>query len=106
LYMKEYIRKMLEVFKYSAELKDTNKVSTPAADHLFEVNQNCNKLGDNKREEFHTTVAKALFLCNRSRPDLQPKVLLLCTTSRVQSPYEDDWKKPLRLSKYLEQTVA
>jgi len=71
MYMKEYTRKMLEEFKYSAELKDTNKVSTaPAADHMFEVNQNCNKLGDNKREEFLTTVANALFLCKRSRPDL------------------------------------
>jgi len=80
LYMKEYIRKMLEEFKYSTELKDTNKISTPVADHLFEVNQNCNKLGDNKREEFHTIVAKALFLCKRSRPDLQPTVPFLCTT--------------------------
>jgi len=37
LYMKECIRKMLEEFKYSTELKETNRVSTPAADHLFEV---------------------------------------------------------------------
>jgi len=70
-------------------LKGTNKVSAPAADHLFGVNQNCNKLGYNKREEFRTTVAKALFLCKRSRPDLQPTVPFLCT--RVQSLYEDDW---------------
>jgi len=94
---------MSEEFKHSAELKDTNKVSTPAADHLFEVNQNCNELGDNKREEFHTTVTNALFSCKRSRPDLQPAGPFFCT--RVQSPDEDDWKKLLRLLKYLEQTV-
>jgi len=94
---------MLEEFKHSAELKDTNKVSTPAAYHLFEVNQNCNKLGDNKSKEFHITVAKVLFLCKRSRPDLQPTVTFLGT--RVQSPDEDDWKRLLRLLKHLEQTV-
>jgi len=103
LYMKEHTRKMLEEFKHSAELKDTNKVSTPAADLLFEVNQNCNKLRDNKREEFHTTMTNTLFLCKRSRPDLQPAVLFLCT--RVQSPDKDDWKKLLTLLKHLEQTV-
>jgi len=88
--MKEHTRKMLEQFKHSTELKEINKVSTPAADHLFEVNQNCSKLGDKKRKEFHTTVANALFLCKRSRPDLQPTVPFLCT--RVQSSDEDDWK--------------
>jgi len=35
LHMKACIRMMLEEFKHSAELKDTNKVSTPAADHLL-----------------------------------------------------------------------
>ena len=50
LHMKEHIRKMSEEFKHSAELKDANKVSTPAACHLFEANQNCNELGDNRME--------------------------------------------------------
>jgi len=71
---------------------------------LFEVNQNCNKLGDNKSEEFSTTVANALFLCKRSRrPDWQHAVPFLC--AGVQSPDEDDWKKLLRKLKHLEQTV-
>jgi len=99
LLMQEHIRKMLKDFKHSAELKDTNKVST----HLFEVNQKCNELGDKKREVFHTTVANALFLCKRSRPDLQPTVPFLCTS--VQSPDKDDWKKLMRLLKHLEHIV-
>ena len=103
MYMKDYILKMLDQFKYKNELKEVKKVSTPAADHLFNVNPNCSRLGDEKREEFHTMVAKALFLCKRSRPDLQPTVPFLCT--RVQSPDQDDWKKLLRMLKYLEQTV-
>jgi len=103
LYMNEQIKKMLEEFKYSTELKEINKVSTPAADHLFEVNRHCSKLGDKKREEFHTAVPTALFLYKRSRPDLQPTVPFLST--RVQSPDDDDWKQLLRMLKYLEQTV-
>jgi len=96
---------MKEHFKHSAELKDhTNKASTPAADHLFEANQNCNELGDNTMEEFHTTVANTLFQCKRSaRPNLQHALPFLCTG--VQSSDEDDWKRQLRLLKYLEQTV-
>ena len=103
LYMKDYIRKMLDDFKYKSELKGVKRVSTPAAEHLFAVNPNGNKLDNDKKEEFHTMVAKALFLCKRSRPDLQPTVPFLCT--RVQSPDQDDWKKLLRMLKYLEQTV-
>lgn len=53
-------------------------------------------------EEFHTTVAKGLFLCKRARPDLQPTIPFLCT--RVQEPDRDDWKKLLRMMKYLELT--
>jgi len=49
-------------------------------------------------------VAKALFLCKRTRPDLQPTVPFLCTG--VQSSDEDDWKKLLRLLKHLKQTVG
>ena len=45
LHMKRNIRKMLEKFKHKNELKYIKKTSTPAADHFFEINPNCNKLG-------------------------------------------------------------
>jgi hypothetical protein len=61
LCMKDYIRKMLDDFKYKSELKGIKRVSTPAAEHLFAVNPNGNKLDNDKKEEFHTMVAKALF---------------------------------------------
>ena len=83
-----------EESKHSTELKEINEASTLTADHLFEANQNCNKLGDKKREE--SKVTKALFLCKSRRPDSQPAVPFLCTT--VQSPDEADWKRQLRLS--------
>ena len=47
-------------------------------------------------------MAKSLFLCKRTRPDLQPTVPFLCT--RVKEPDVDDWKKLLRMMKYLVET--
>ena len=80
LHMKEHIRKMLEEFKHSTELKEINKVSNPAADHLFQVNQNCNKLGDKKME--CNSGKGFVFLCKRSTgPDLQPTVPFLSNSS-------------------------
>ena len=50
----------------------------------------------------YRVVAQLLFLCKRSRPDLQPAVPFLCT--RVQAPDVDDMKKLLRVLKWLERT--
>jgi hypothetical protein len=103
IYMKEYIRNMLAEFKGKPEVDNLKKVTTPAASHLFNVNPKGVKLSDTWKDEFHTTVAKALFLCKRTRPDIQPTVPFLCT--RVKEPDEDDWKKLLRMMKYLSQTI-
>ena len=103
IYMKDYAKKMLEEFKFKSEVDGLKHVSTPAAEHLFIINDKSGKVGNDKKEELHTTVAKALFLCKRARPDLQPTVPFLCT--RVKAPDEDDWKKMLRMLKYLESTV-
>ena len=51
---------------------------------------------------FHTTVAKGLFLCKSSRPDIQPEILFLCTI--VQNPNLEDWGKLLRMLSYLKAT--
>jgi hypothetical protein len=103
IYMKEYIKKMLHEFKYMEEVEAIKKVSTPAAEHLYNVNPKATELDNNKKEEFHTMVAKALFLCKRARPDLQPTVPFLCT--RVNFSDEDDWKKLKRMLKYLQSTI-
>ena len=100
MYMKEYVLSMVKDFPYYDEVKKLKPVATPAAEHLFEVNKKSDKICKQKAEEFHTTVAKGLFLCKRTRPDLQPTIPFLCT--RVQSPDVDDWKKLLRMLKYLE----
>ena len=102
IYMKDYIDRMIKDFPYMEQVQQMKKVNTPAAEHLFTVNPKAEKLNDKMKEEFHTAVAKALFLCKRARPDLQPTVPFLCT--RVREPDVDDWKKLLRMFMYLEDT--
>jgi hypothetical protein len=76
--------------------------TTPAATHLYEINSNAEKLKQEKIEIFHTITAKLLFLSKRARPDLQQAVGFL--TTRVKNPDIDDWKKLIRLIKYLRGT--
>jgi hypothetical protein len=102
LLMKDSIIKMLEDFPYKDQLHLIKPVSTPAAEHLFEVNDKATKLVRNMADGFHTAVAKGLFLCKRARPDLQPTNPFLRT--RVKQPDEEDWKKLLRMLKYIDLT--
>lgn len=102
IYMKDYIEKMLQEFPYLDQVDQLKKVSTPAAEHLFTVNSKAEKLKNGMKEDFHTTVAKGLFMCKKARPDLQPTIPFLCT--RVKSTDVDDWKKLIRMLKYLQGT--
>ena len=77
-------------------------MSTPAANHLFEINPEAEKLEDVKAETYHHLVAKLLYLAKRSRPDILLAVSFMCT--RVQAPDVDDWKKLGRCMRYLEDT--
>lgn len=76
---------------------------TPAANHLFQVNHNNpTKLSHKTAETFHHITAQLLFLCKRSRPDIQTAVAFLST--RVKSPDTDDYKKLARVIQYLRNT--
>ena len=93
-YMKEMVKEFPEPL--------IGTVSSPAPDDLFAEGKGA--LLDKKRAEiFHTFVAKALFACKRARPDIHPTVAVLCT--RVKAPNEDDWRKLVRLMKYIKQTA-
>lgn len=85
--MKKYIDKIL--IDLSPEFEGA--AQTPAADHLFEINDACPKLNDEKGTIFHHIVAQLLFLSKRARPDILTAVAFL--TTRVKSPDEDDYKK-------------
>ena len=99
--MKKYIKKMLEEFPYPSKVKGKSKV--PAGEHRAPVNEKGVYVGDEKAEVLHTIVAKALFLCERSRLDIQLTVAFLCTW--VQQPDEDNWKKMCRLLSCLKGTL-
>jgi hypothetical protein len=96
--MLDYVEKMLK------DLPDemAGEAPTPAANHLFAVDDNQTKVSEIKAQFFHTYVAKALFLCKRARPDLQTAVAFLCT--RVKSCNEDDYKKLIRMLQFLRST--
>jgi hypothetical protein len=74
--------------------------TSPAAEHLFEVNNtDPDLLSEMDAQYFHTMTAKLLFLSKRARPDLQQAVAFL--TTRVRKPDRDDYKKLSRVIKYL-----
>jgi hypothetical protein len=53
--------------------------ATPAANHLFDVNEDSEKLDEETAQLFHHFVAKLLVLCKGARPDIQTSVAFLCT---------------------------
>lgn len=76
--------------------------STPAAAHLFKVDENDEALDEAGSDIFHSITAKLLFLCKRGRPDIQTPIAFLCT--RVANPGTDDYKKLQRVVCYLRDT--
>jgi hypothetical protein len=76
--------------------------ATPATEHLFTTRES-EQLGNEKKELFHSTMAKILYLAKRVRPDLLTAIAFLAT--RVQNPDIDDWNKLERLVKYINGTA-
>jgi hypothetical protein len=95
--MTEYVKNMIN----SLSIKIDGVERTPAADDLLAASTG-DLLSKERKEEFHTTVAKGLFVCKRARPDIQPTIAVLC--SRVKAPRKSDWDKMIRLLKYLNRT--
>jgi hypothetical protein len=75
---------------------------TPAANHLFNVNESATKLTTQQSEDFVHLTMQALYLSLRARPDIRTAVSFLNT--RLQSPDQDDYKKLTRLLRYLQAT--
>ena len=79
----------------------TRSASTPAAENLFTVDEDSPSLSKKESEMFHSTVAKALYLTLRTRPDIATTVSFL--TTRVSCPTRQDWNKLMRMMSYLQQ---
>ena len=96
--MFEYIAKIIEEFRMELDGEPTS----PAINHLFEVDDNGVKLKPEQKDLFHEFVAKLLFLGKQSRPDLKTAISFLST--RVREPDTDNYKKIISLMKYLKGT--
>jgi Reverse transcriptase (RNA-dependent DNA polymerase) len=96
--MVDYVRNMLD--KLPEDMKGES--ATPAANHLFQVDNAAEKLSSDKSIMFHHNAAKLLFLCKRACPDVQTATAFLCT--RVKAPDIDDYKKLGRVMHYLRTT--
>jgi hypothetical protein len=97
--MKRYVEEMLEEFP--VKFKETEGAPTPASDNLWTLGPK-KAIDEQRKEIYHSFVAKGLFLAKRARPDTMPTIAVLST--RVKDPQEGDWKKLVRLMKYLNGT--
>ncbi len=75
---------------------------TPTLPNFCEINTESPLLPDTKRAQFHTIVAKLLYVSRRIRLDLLFAVSFLCT--RVQQPTAEDWYKLCRVIGYIKRT--
>ena len=100
MYMVAYVKNMLE--EIPLEFKANEKVANPVTSDMFDSDDD-KYLNTEQRELFHRTIARALFLCKRGRPDVQPIVSVLCT--RVKKPTGKDMNKLVRMMRFLNSTV-
>jgi hypothetical protein len=75
---------------------------TPAADSLRDIDPSAKLLDISQTKDFHSTIAKCLYLAKRTRPDLLTVVSFL--TTRVMAPTVQDWRKLGRLLRYINST--
>ncbi len=76
----------------------------PAPENLFTVDEDCEKLPEEMAADFHTILAKTLYVTKRARPDKCLAIAFL--TARVRAPDKDDWEKLRHLMEYLRKNHA
>ena len=80
------------------------KAATPAANHLFRVDdENAAPLDKDRADLFIHLTMQLLFLSQRARPDIRTAISFLC--GRIQHPNDHDYKKLTRVMKYLQSTI-
>ena len=96
LTMEGYINDLLRLY----EVRGT--AATPATSNLFDVDSDALLLIPTEQDEFHSCVAKVLYLAKRVRPDLLTAVSFLAT--RVSVATVQDQSKLTRVLRYLNAT--
>jgi hypothetical protein len=98
--MIDYIKSIL----HDAPKEMRGRAATPAANHLFQINRvDPVPLNKEKTENYVHIVMQLLYLSQRARPDIRTAVSFLC--GRLTKPDEDDYKKLVRVMKYLDSTA-
>ena len=90
--MEGYIADLLRYYNV------TKHASTPATTHLFDISKSPD-LQDDQRMEFHSAVAKLLYLAKRVRPEILTAISFL--SSRVSCATVEDMSKLNRVLAYL-----
>jgi hypothetical protein len=88
-----------EVLDSCSALQFNTRNQYPADAELFRVSTGCEELSAVERKQFHSIVAKLLYVAKRGRPDILLTVSFLAT--RVTKAAKDDWKKLMQLLHYL-----
>ena len=99
--MFDHIDDLLKAFEKAEPKMKGNKPSAAPSD-LFKVDEDCEKLDQEKAVTFHNLTAKTLHATKRARPDTCTAVAFL--TTRVREPDRDDWRKLCHLMKYIRGT--
>jgi len=72
---------------------------TPAPEDLFKISLSSPELSAQRKDQYHMTTAKILWLSQRTRPDTQLATGFHCI--RVKKPTKKDWKKMRQLLGYI-----
>ena len=99
--MFDFIDEIIAAFEKAYPTMKGTK-STAAPENLFKVDNDCEKLVDDKAIIFHNLTAKTLYSTKRARPDTSTSLSFL--TTRVRAPDKDDEKKLIHLMKYIRGT--
>ncbi|CAJ1929296.1 unnamed protein product [Cylindrotheca closterium] len=94
--MDDYVKNMLEDFPI--KFNKDSKQETPAGNDLLEAGKG-KLLNAAYRQIFHATVARGLYVSKRAGLDIHPTITILAL--RVREPTESDWKKCVRMMRYL-----
>ena len=98
--MRDYVDTMIQEFPQVC-LKGVN-TQTSWDTNLFKIDENQVPLNKKMQEQFHRSTYQALFLYKQGGPNIMPAVAFL--TTRVKEPTQQDWKKLVKMMKFLKQT--
>ena len=96
----------LSMTKYVDDVLENSLTSgcskTPALSDLFAIDEESPLLGLEQAKEFHSMIARLLYLAKRTRPDILTSIAFLAT--RVRAPTVQDGEKLDRVMRYLRGT--